>query len=155
MRQRRKGQPATDEEIILALNKHGGVVSRAARELGYATTTLKQKMYTNETLKKYRDGFQENLLDEAEKGLLEKCKEGNIQAIRFALSTLGRRRGYSERVELTGAKGKDLFPELTPVQKQLLETRGISASDLLNDFFAEIDARVDVGTNEGSVEDST
>lgn len=152
----RKGPAATEAEIIAALYKHGGIVAKAAIELDYRKSTLKEYVRKSDVLRKFRDDFQDDMLDEAEYGLLQKVKAGHFHAIKYALSTIGRKRGYSERVELTGAKGKDLFPELTPVQKELLKERGVSASEVMNDFFAELNSREPaVDIDQGGVEDGT
>jgi len=51
---------------------------------------------------------QEVFLDFIENKLVERINEGDTTAIIFALKTQGKKRGYVERQEVTGADGKEL-----------------------------------------------
>ena len=52
------------------------------------------------------------LLDMAEDKLAQKIKEGDTTTLIFFLKTQGKKRGYIERQELTGAEEKPLFDGL-------------------------------------------
>ena len=141
-KKRRVGSPATQKQILESLERNGGIVALAARELGYATSSLRDKIGKDPILKLYRKEHIEVLLDEAEKGLLEKVREGDMQAIKFALTTVGRSRGYSERLELTGKDGGALFANLSIYERKMMEEAGMSAGDVFAAFMAEVKQRV-------------
>ena len=141
-KKRRVGPPATQKQILEALERNGGVIAEAARELDYATMSLRAMISKDPVLKRYRKEHIEVLLDEAERGLLEKVRAGDMKAIRFALSTVGRSRGYSERLELTGKDGGALFANLSIYERKMMEEAGMSAGDVFAAFMAEVKDRV-------------
>ena len=57
------------------------------------------------------EGYEEALLDAVDSRLNKLAvMEENPQVLMFIAKTKGRKRGYVERSELTGADGKDLVP---------------------------------------------
>ena len=54
----------------------------------------------------------EIFLDFVENALQQRISKGDTTAIIFTLKTKGRKRGYQERTEVTGAEGKDLIPKI-------------------------------------------
>jgi hypothetical protein len=51
-------------------------------------------------------------LDKAESVILDALEGGDLQTTKFYLMTIGKKRGYSERHELTGADGVPLVKEV-------------------------------------------
>lgn len=89
----------SDEDIIAALGKSNGHVTAAAKMLGSCTETISYRIATSpEVRKAWRKG-RRSLVDAAENKLRDAVEKGYFPAIMFALKTLGRRRGYVERVE--------------------------------------------------------
>lgn len=91
--------------MIAALRKSKGGLYLAAEKLGVSAKTirryLKRWQEAREVLREERG----KLLDKAEGKLLTAINKGDAWAVQFALKTIGRKRGYVERTEVTGAKG--------------------------------------------------
>ncbi len=84
------------------LNNYGNV-SAAARSLGVDHSTLFHAIKKHERLQKARELAQEQTLDKAEHALLKAVDKGEGWAVCFMLKTIGRKRGYVERQEVTNA----------------------------------------------------
>ncbi len=90
--------------IIEALEKSLGVVTTACKQVGIGRTQfyewLKDPLFKTEV-----DSIQDIALDFAESQLHQQIQGGNTSATIFYLKTKGKRRGYVERQEITGAEG--------------------------------------------------
>ncbi len=99
----------TDDEIEAALIAERGLISYAAKRLGYSFNGLRERIAANpERFNPILREAREAMIDLAERSLHAKLDDGDLQATTFALRTLGRSRGYAERTELTGADGGPL-----------------------------------------------
>lgn len=87
-----------------ALEKSLGVVTTAVKQVGIARSTFYEWMKDPE-FKAEVDSIQDIALDFAESQLHQQIKGGNTAATIFYLKTKGKRRGYVERQEITGAEG--------------------------------------------------
>ncbi len=90
--------------LIEALEKTLGIVTTACIQVGIGRTTFYEYCKDPE-FKLQVDSIDNIALDFAESGLHKKIKEGNIAAIIFYLKTKGKKRGFVERQEITGAEG--------------------------------------------------
>lgn len=105
---RRRGpQPKVSEEhMIVALRKAGGVMSQAAKMLRVSRVTVYRHVSRKPELQALIAELQEEAIDFAETQLQRLVKDrkhkGHPQAVFFTLKTLGKKRGYAERHELTG-----------------------------------------------------
>lgn len=87
------------EDVIVAIRGSKGIKAVAYRRLGCTAVTL------NSYIKKYPEVEEayleerQGIVDLAEAKLIEQVKGGNWHAIRWVLATLGKDRGYVERVE--------------------------------------------------------
>lgn len=109
----------SDDEIEEALLAERGLVTYAARRLGYSMSSMRDRLAANPArfgpiLKDAREA----MIDLAERSLQTKLDDGDLQATTFALRTIGRQRGYAERTELTGADGGPV--ELSDARSALL-----------------------------------
>ena len=97
-------QRYTEAQVIAALTHTKGMVYLAAKQLGCDPDTVLRycKRYPNvQAAKEIHRG---ELLDEAELHLWQRIQKGEPWAIIFALRTLGRNRGYGEKIEHTSPR---------------------------------------------------
>lgn len=90
--------------VIEALEKSLGVVTTACKQVGIGRTQFYEWLKDPE-FKAEVDSIQDIALDFAESQLHQQIKKGNTAATIFYLKTKGKRRGYVERQEITGAEG--------------------------------------------------
>ena len=100
----------TVAKIKEAIASADGVIAEAARALGVSRMTIYRRIEESDDLREAVEAAREELTDIAERELGKAIRAGNMTAIIFHLkgSPTGRRRGYSERVEMTGADGGPL-----------------------------------------------
>ena len=97
------------EELISAIWAAQGKVTVAAQRLGCTVRTIYN--YANKyatvqnAIDEARAMWDEKLVDLAELKLFQEVNDGSAWAIKYALSTKGKSRGYVERQEVTGADG--------------------------------------------------
>lgn len=92
-------------EIIEALKATGGLVYMAARKLGCDPSTINIRAKASPEIREAIDSARGDMLDMAEHELKKAVRGGDMTAIIFTLKTIGKHRGYVERVEQTGANG--------------------------------------------------
>jgi hypothetical protein len=115
----RYSHPKHDLETVLKAVEKGITASGAARLLRVTRQTMmryrrKWKAVDEAILAKRRE-----LVDLAEMGLRKAVLEGEPWAVTFALRTLGKDEGYSERHEVTGANGGPVQTTITEMVVQL------------------------------------
>ena len=91
--------------IIDALEKSLGVVTTACKNVGIGRTTFYEWMKDDEDFEREVNEIQNIALDFAESQLHKQIGEGSTAATIFYLKTKGKKRGYIERQEITGADG--------------------------------------------------
>ena len=94
--------------MIEALEKTLGVVTTACKSSGIPRTTHYRWMNEDAEYASAVNDLENLTLDFAESQLYQQIKQGNTTATIFFLKTKGKKRGYIERQELTGAEGKPL-----------------------------------------------
>ena len=126
-------QVNTKKEILVALEAYHGIVTDACGSIGLSRSTFYDWLKTDLEFKAAVDEIQETALDFVESKLFQKINgistkshDGEVYqqppsdtAIIFYLKTRGKRRGYIERTELTGADGGPV--ELTPISIQIIQ----------------------------------
>lgn len=98
------------KEVKAALRKSKGIVSVAAKNLGISDTALYRRIQRNKSLQNVKWEAREGVVDMAEAKLFKLINGDDFRAIKYTLSTLGKSRGYVERVE---------SQDLTPQKKQV------------------------------------
>jgi len=93
------------KKLVESLEKSLGVVTTACKQTGVNRSTFYDWYNKDEEFKKAVDSIGDIALDFAESQLHKQIKDGNSTATIFYLKTKGKRRGYVERQEITGADG--------------------------------------------------
>lgn len=91
--------------MVEALEKSLGVVTTACKSVGIARSTHYLWMTTDNEYKEAVEELSNVALDFAESQLHKQIQEGNPTSTIFYLKTKGKKRGYVERQEITGADG--------------------------------------------------
>lgn len=89
----------SNKTIITVFEKKLGNLSATATALGVARKTLVRWSEADKELAEQMQDVRESLIDFLESKFFQAVSEGNIAAIIFGLKTLGKDRGYVERVE--------------------------------------------------------
>lgn len=97
-------------DVAEALRQSFGIQTAAARVLatkyGHCSEgTVRNYVQRYPKLQEIRDEMKEQILDVAEFELFKAVRGGEPKSVHFILRTLGKDRGYAERVESTGKDG--------------------------------------------------
>ena len=91
--------------MIEALEKSLGVVTTACKIVGISRNTHYLWMREDDEYKKEVNDIENMALDFVESQLFKNIQEGKTSEMIFYLKTKGKKRGYIERQEITGADG--------------------------------------------------
>jgi hypothetical protein len=111
--------------FIEALEKSLGVVTQACKIVGISRRTVYNWRDDDPEFRGDMDEINEVSLDFAESQLFKQIQGGNVTATIFYLKTKGKKRGYVERQEVTGAQGG-------PIQTESLNLDKLSLDELEN-----------------------
>lgn len=98
----------TQATVLEAIKGSGGIVSRVAEQLNCAWCTAKSYIEKWESTRKAIKDEEEKILDLAETRLIEAVDEREPWAVRMMLYTRGKKRGFTERTEITGMDGESI-----------------------------------------------
>ena len=104
--------------IIEALEKSLGVVTTACKVVGIGRTQFYQWLKDDEDFAQEVDDIQNIALDFAESQLHKQIGDGSTAATIFYLKTKGKKRGYIERQEITGADGMPTNFQIEIIESQ-------------------------------------
>ena len=93
------------KQIVEELEKSLGIVSTSVKTVVIHRSTFYNLYNEDEEFRKEVDGISDIALDFAESQLHKQIQGGNPTSTIFYLKTKGKRRGYVERQEITGADG--------------------------------------------------
>ena len=94
--------------MIAALEKSLGIVTSACKIVGISRNTFYNYCKDDEVFKTKVDDIENIALDFAESKLHNMIAAENTAAVIFYLKTKGKKRGYIERNEVTGADGSQI-----------------------------------------------
>lgn len=89
----------TPERVAAALRESYGNAEWAAEIAGCDRDTITTMTLLHADVSAAREAGRARVIDLAERGLIQALEAGEWAAIRFTLATLGRERGYVERIE--------------------------------------------------------
>ena len=118
----------TAKQVSEALLKSDGNLTAAASKLG----VTRQAVYNyikRYDLQSVLDQARENMVDEAVGQLHKLVRDGNLGATIFYLKTQAKGRGFTERIEQTGANGE-------PIEYRQIKTEGRPGIDQLKEALA-------------------
>jgi transposase len=99
----------TDKRIFNEIVKNGYNLTKAAKSLGRSREWLSKRVNkTSHLFDTYSSG-RDIRIDNAEDALDNLIADGDVSAVKFTLSTLGRSRGYGKSIEITGDASKPVF----------------------------------------------
>lgn len=116
-----------ERDIVAALLHAQGNYSKMAVLLGRSRRSVENHVQRDINLRDLRDDIRNTILDAIEEGYLIDAVNGDSQARRFFLQTLGKDRGYVVRSETSGKDGGPIH----------LQSR-IDATKLSEEALAEI-----------------
>jgi hypothetical protein len=93
------GVKIDDELVEKLLDKHHGIISYVADEIGCSRSSLESKIKKDPHLSACLKSSRERLLDRVEASYFERAIKGDSYNGTFILKTLGKSRGYSEKVQ--------------------------------------------------------
>jgi len=99
----------TIQQVITALQMCAGIKSMAAQKLGCKFDTVTNYIDRYPEVAQALTEIEEDKLDLAEAKILTHIRDGNLGACIFYVKCKGKRRGWTERTEVTGRDGKPLF----------------------------------------------
>jgi|TARA_Y100000310_G_scaffold31852_1_gene30197 hypothetical protein len=129
-----RAQKYSDDQILEALEKCGGVVLHAAQALGAARASIQRRIDNSKELTQQLKDLREVNIDIAESKLMELIRKGQPAAVIFYLKCVAKHRGYVERAEVTGKDGADLVlpianvPRATSMEEWLEQNRKEAAA---------------------------
>lgn len=97
----RRNTKKLKEKLLVALEKTLGIVTPACKEVGIHRDTFYDWYKRDEDFKRRVDDINDITLDFAENQLFKKIKEGSERSILFYMRYKGRKRGYTESLDIT------------------------------------------------------
>ena len=99
----------TIDQILEAIKGSGSIMSTVAKKLGCSWKTAETKVNQHEETRQAFEDERQTIIDMAESVVFNSVQEKDVQTAKWVLSTIGKKRGYSERHEITGEDGSNLF----------------------------------------------
>lgn len=117
MARAKASQTENNKKLLLkSLQKNQGLVSTSCAEVGVSQEFYYWHYHKDEKFKAEVDLINEKVIDFAESKLYEKIQEGSEKSIHFLLRYRGRKRGYTDSIDIT-SDGKNITEiRLIPVK---------------------------------------
>ena len=95
------------EQLLIALEKNLGIVTAACKEVGISRDSYYDYYNTDMEFRRRVDDINEIVIDFAESQLYKKIKQGSERSILFLMKYKGKKRGYTDSVDIT-SNGKTI-----------------------------------------------
>jgi len=118
----------TKDNVAKALAAHHGILSQAAQALGVSRVAIYKFIEKNPELNEVRAEATETLIDVAEGQLAKSLNDGDMKSVRWYLERQGKNRGYTTRVEQTGADG-GAIESVQRVERVIVDPAGAGNDD--------------------------
>lgn len=118
-----------------AVKESFGNITTIAARLSVTRPTVYNYMRKYPDFKELVDDARDSIVDVAESQLMKHVTTGNgdLRALMFVLETFGKKRGWSKRVEVTGADGDSLFGvSLDPRVMEYLQKEGMEPEQVMS-----------------------
>ena len=97
------------EDTIKTYKKKGCNISATCTAVNISRQTFHRWVKTDQEFADFIYEGKEAIIDNVESRLLSAVNDDKLDAIKFFLRTIGKKRGYVERSEITGGEGQKLF----------------------------------------------
>jgi len=112
-----------EKEIIAAIKGSAGIVSTIARRLDVVWHTAESYIQKYPKALEAFSAEREGVLDMAEAAIFTAIKQGDTGSAKWILSTIGRKRGFTEKQEI-GLVGEDGGPvEISIIKRVIVDPR--------------------------------
>ena len=112
----------TEKKVLAAIKSSGGIITTISNRIGCEWHTAKNLVNRWESTKQAYKDERETILDMSESTLLKSIKDGDTQSAKWMLSTLGRERGFNDRLEIVGSGGESIKFEIVDPKKKDADT---------------------------------
>jgi hypothetical protein len=89
------------QQLLIALEKNLGIVTAACKEVGVSRDSYYDYYNNDPEFKRKVDDINEIVIDFAESQLYKKIKEGSERSILFLMKYKGKKRGYTDSIDIT------------------------------------------------------
>ena len=90
----------TEQEILEAIQDTGGIINKIAQKLNCDWHTADKYISKYESSKIALQDERQTLIDDSENVIRNAVRSGDVQSAKFVLTTLGKKRGYTEKTEV-------------------------------------------------------
>lgn len=110
--------PIWKQDVMAAIIVTKGEMAAIAHLIGRRRQSVKDFIHRNRDILLFYTDVRESEIDEIERGAIEMAKAGDPGMMKFILTTLGKNRGFTTRVESTGPDGKPIpIESMAPKEK--------------------------------------
>jgi len=145
----KKGQRLTTPQkkrmLVREFTRKAGNITALCQAVRISRKTYYRWLDSDDRFREQIQEQTEALLDFSESKLMQQINDGNTAALIFHLKTKGKRRGYVERQELTGADGERLAGAPTKPSELASELRAmLDKLDLSEPTRSELYTKLDL-----------
>jgi hypothetical protein len=112
----------TQTEVIEALRQTGGIITEAAKVLGFTSAdSLRRRVRTTPALQEVQDEIREQMKDLAEGNIFKALKDGDKEMSKWYAASQARDRGYGTKIEVEGKIAIQQAPDLSKLSMEELK----------------------------------